>query len=79
MFTKRLLLYFLFILIIEFHTNDILKVKRSELRLYCDLLMQQVHSVKDAAMTQPAPDIEVIIRMTKNEYLFSPLFLSIEN
>lgn len=35
-----------------------LKSKRSELRLYCDLLMQQVHSVKHAA-TQAPPDIEV--------------------
>ena len=39
--------------------RDALKVKRSELRLYCDLLMQQVHAVKDAADRQPGPDIEV--------------------
>ncbi len=38
--------------------RDSLKSKRSELRLYCDLLMQQVHSVKDAA-TQAPPDVEV--------------------
>ena len=36
-----------------------LKVKKSELRLYCDLLMQQVHSVKCAVQDKDQPDIEV--------------------
>ncbi|KAI9561371.1 hypothetical protein GHT06_012328 [Daphnia sinensis] len=40
-----------------------LKSKRSELRLYCDLLMQQVHSVKHAA-TQAPPDIEKLDEST---------------
>ena len=44
--------------------RDILKTKRSELRLYCDLLMQQVHSVKDAATQMPQPDVDV------NDYTF---------
>ena len=33
----------------------LLKTKRSELRLYCDMLMQQVHAVKDAAGRIPNP------------------------
>lgn len=33
-----------------------MKTKRSELRLYCDLLMQQVHTIKTAA-TQSPPDV----------------------
>lgn len=41
--------------------KDLLKTKRSELRLYCDLLMQQVHSVKDAATQMPKPDVDVNI------------------
>lgn len=43
--------------------RDNLKSKRSELRLYCDLLMQQVHSVKGAA-TQTPPDIEKLDEST---------------
>nr|CAH0105226.1 unnamed protein product [Daphnia galeata] len=43
--------------------RDSLKSKRSELRLYCDLLMQQVHSVKDAA-TQAPPDVEKLDEST---------------
>lgn len=38
--------------------KDLLKTKRSELRLYCDLLMQQVHSIKDAATQMPQPDVD---------------------
>lgn len=33
--------------------------KRSELRLYCDLLMQQVHAVKSAATTEGGPELQV--------------------
>lgn len=36
---------------------DTLKSKKSELRLYCDLLMQQVHMVKIAANNDDGPDI----------------------
>ena len=36
-----------------------MKVKKSELRLYCDLLMQQVHSVKCAVQNTTEPDVEV--------------------
>ena len=45
---------------------DIMRTKKSELRLYCDLLMQQVHSVKQS-ITQKGggdqisvPDVEVM-------------------
>lgn len=37
---------------------DEIKMKKSELRLYCDLLMQQVHSVKAAVTTGMLPDPE---------------------
>ncbi|KAB0795438.1 hypothetical protein PPYR_12277 [Photinus pyralis] len=36
---------------------DTLKSKKSELRLYCDLLMQQVHTVKTAANVEGGPEI----------------------
>ncbi|KAK9504442.1 hypothetical protein O3M35_010771 [Rhynocoris fuscipes] len=39
---------------------ETLKSKKSELRLYCDLLMQQVHMVKTAASKESGPDIEKI-------------------
>lgn len=38
---------------------DSLKTKKSELRLYCDLLMQQVHMVKTAASNENGPDLKV--------------------
>jgi len=44
--------------------KDLLKTKRSELRLYCDLLMQQVHSVKDAATQMPKPDVDKLEEST---------------
>ncbi|GAB6032941.1 Pleckstrin y domain-containing A member 8 [Chamberlinius hualienensis] len=37
---------------------DVLKTKKSELRLYCDLLMQQVHKVKSAATNETPPTAE---------------------
>ena len=40
-------------------TPDVIKTKKSELRLYCDLLMQQVHSMKEAATLPDGPDIKV--------------------
>ena len=36
---------------------DLLRTKKSELRLYCDLLMQQVHSVKSSI--QEEQDLQV--------------------
>lgn len=38
---------------------DALKTKKSELRLYCDLLMQQVHLVKTSATSKDGPEVEV--------------------
>ena len=43
-------------------SEDELRAKKSELRLYCDLLMQQVHSVKQAVVDKEdksSPDLEV--------------------
>lgn len=37
---------------------DSLKLKKSELRLYCDLLMQQVHTIKSSAPVSSQPDIQ---------------------
>ena len=36
---------------------DVLKKKRSELRLYCDLLMQQIHTIKTSVKDQDANSI----------------------
>jgi len=41
-----------------------LKVKKSELRLYCDLLMQQVHGVKCAMLNKHGPDIDLLNEST---------------
>lgn len=38
---------------------DSLKTKKSELRLYCDLLMQQVHMIKTAVSNDKEPDLQV--------------------
>ena len=38
---------------------DTLKSKKSELRLYCDLLMQQVHMVKTAVTEEGGPQVQV--------------------
>ena len=48
-----------FIYFAETITHDLLKTKRSELRLYCDLLVQQIHSVKMVATQKEAFDEEV--------------------
>ena len=40
---------------------DTLKAKKSELRLYCDLLMQQVHMVKTAVTEDGTPQVQVCI------------------
>ncbi|XP_026329198.1 pleckstrin homology domain-containing family A member 3-like [Hyposmocoma kahamanoa] len=34
--------------------------KKSELRLYCDLMMQQVHAVKSAATSEEGPEVQKI-------------------
>ncbi|XP_041374810.1 pleckstrin homology domain-containing family A member 8-like [Gigantopelta aegis] len=43
---------------------DIVRSKKSELRLYCDLLMQQVHSVKMAVNKEPQPDVKSLDEAT---------------
>lgn len=43
---------------------DSLKTKKSELRLYCDLLMQQVHMIKTAVSNDKEPDLQVSIVIT---------------
>ena len=45
-------------------SQDILKKKRSELRLYCDLLMQQVHTIK-TSVKDPLPNSTSSIDMEK--------------
>lgn len=46
---------------------DALKTKKSELRLYCDLLMQQVHSIKTASksvnLNQELADVDETARL----------------
>lgn len=39
--------------------EDSLTHKKSELHLYCDLLMQQVHAMKGAANSEGGPEIQV--------------------
>lgn len=48
-----------------------LKSKKSELRLYCDLLMQQVHSVKSSVQSTQTPDLEVLTLQAWYGYLLS--------
>ncbi|XP_013381773.1 pleckstrin homology domain-containing family A member 8 [Lingula anatina] len=43
---------------------DGLKAKKSELRLYCDLMMQQVHSVKQAISKEDGPDAQQLEEAT---------------
>nr|CAD7446752.1 unnamed protein product [Timema bartmani] len=43
---------------------DNLKFKKSELRLYCDLLMQQVHMVKTAATQDGGPQLKKLDEAT---------------
>ncbi|KAL4217070.1 Pleckstrin y domain-containing A member 8 [Mactra antiquata] len=50
-------------------TNDLLKTKRSELRLYCDLLVQQIHSIKTVAEKKHEIDIQKLDEVTS---LLSP-------
>lgn len=49
---------------------DTLKTKKSELRLYCDLLMQQVHVVKTAANSEPSIELEVCKQPFQTANLF---------
>lgn len=44
---------------------DALKTKKSELKLYCDLLMQQVHVIKNSAQGSGGPDIENMDEATR--------------
>jgi hypothetical protein len=58
---------FLFFSADDVRADEGLKTKKSELRLYCDLLMQQVHSVKKAVTTEPGqPDIGVSDQQMNN-------------
>lgn len=41
--------------------EDSITHKKSELHLYCDLLMQQVHAMKSAATAEGGPEIQVKI------------------
>ncbi|CAH0406579.1 unnamed protein product [Chilo suppressalis] len=43
-----------------FDDTNSLSHKKSELRLYCDLMMQQVHAVKSAVTTENGPDLQNI-------------------
>jgi len=38
--------------------QSVAKQKKSELRIYCDLLMQQVHAIKEANSAEPV-DVSV--------------------
>ena len=40
-------------------SEDTLRTKMSELRLYCDLLLQKVATVKAAGVTEGPLDVEV--------------------
>lgn len=54
-------------------TNESLKTKMSELRLYCDLLMQQVHTIQEYVHhdgNHSSPSTEVIFNCLK-EFLFT--------
>ncbi|KAL3267709.1 hypothetical protein HHI36_006840 [Cryptolaemus montrouzieri] len=44
---------------------DALKTKKSELRLYCDLLMQQVHLIKTASRSENGPELQKMDEATK--------------
>ncbi|KAI5716842.1 hypothetical protein M8J76_013329 [Diaphorina citri] len=45
---------------------DELKSKKSELKLYCDLLMQQVHQIKSFANTENGePDVQKLVESSK--------------
>ncbi|XP_065342019.1 pleckstrin homology domain-containing family A member 3-like [Cloeon dipterum] len=48
----------------ESSSPDSMKHKKSELRLYCDLLMQQAHMVKESACKQNPPDVEKLEEAT---------------
>ncbi|CAG9860466.1 unnamed protein product, partial [Phyllotreta striolata] len=50
-----------------FESNpDTLKSKKCELRLYCDLLMQQVHIIKSSTQDQNRPNIEEVDEATRS-------------
>lgn len=49
----------MYIVLVIDSNPDSLKTKKSELRLYCDLLMQQVHMIKTAASNESELDLQV--------------------
>lgn len=53
--------YCVIISVLAFEDPNSLSHKKSELRLYCDLMMQQVHAVKSAATVEAVPDVQVIL------------------
>ena len=46
-----------------------LKTKRSELRLYCDMIMQQVHSIRSAADVTPGLNLAVRSVLRRTYYI----------
>ena len=46
-----------------YQSNNLLKCKQSELRLYCDLLMQQVHEMKSLVDTEKMPATEAKVSL----------------
>lgn len=54
---------------------DTLKSKKSELRLYCDLLMQQVHMVKTAVTQEGGPEVQVRLCSVASQILFVDICL----
>lgn len=56
--------WYLYVFLLEIsETSESLKTKMSELRLYCDLLMQQVHTVQEFVHhdeKHPSPSVEVL-------------------
>lgn len=57
---KYLFVIFFYISLFAVEVNpDALKAKKSELRLYCDLLMQQVHLIKTASKSEKPMEFQV--------------------
>lgn len=54
---------------------DVVKTKKSELRLTCDLLMKQVYNVKTAANNPDGPDLEVDNTFFCHTHIFPSLIV----
>lgn len=57
---------------------DVVKTKKSELRLTCDLLMKQVYNVKTAANNPDGPDLEVDNTFFCHTHIFPSLIVKKE-